>query len=96
MASIIGKILFRFLRCKFFISFKLRDSQTDCTDSDCMTSLPEVSGSGIGGNMMLIAILWGILAMVMFFFRPSSMRSDSSAQNQGQLEGKPLSSGGVS
>lgn len=38
---------------------------------------------------MLIAMAWGLLAMFLFFMRPSSMRS-----NRDQTDGKPDSSGG--
>uniref|UniRef100_A0A915DDF8 Malate dehydrogenase n=1 Tax=Ditylenchus dipsaci TaxID=166011 RepID=A0A915DDF8_9BILA len=70
----------------------LRDSQADCTDTDCTTSTMTGDGSG-GSNMMLIAMAWGLLAMFMFFLRPSSMRSNN-RNNQGQLEGKPSQAGG--
>jgi len=59
----------------------LRDSQNDCIDSDCSSSS---FSSGGDNNMMMIAMAWGLLAMFLFYMRPSSMRS-----NGGQLEGKP-------
>ncbi|KAI1721675.1 small integral membrane protein 14 [Ditylenchus destructor] len=69
----------------------LRDSQADCTDTDCTTST--VTGESGSSNLMLIAMAWGLLAMFMFFLRPSSMRSGGQNSNgEGQLEGKPTHS----
>lgn len=71
--------------------FQLRDSQADCTDTDCTTST--VTGESGNSNLMLIAMAWGLLAMFMFFLRPSSMRSGGQNSNgEGQLEGKPTHS----
>jgi hypothetical protein len=41
--------------------------------------------------MMLIAMAWGLFAMLMFFMRPASMRRSDEGNNrdENQLEGKP-------
>jgi len=45
--------------------------------------------------MLLIAMVWGLLAMFLFFMRPSSLRFGRGQGNEdGQLEGKPTQSGG--
>uniref|UniRef100_A0A914NJM5 Small integral membrane protein 14 n=1 Tax=Meloidogyne incognita TaxID=6306 RepID=A0A914NJM5_MELIC len=64
----------------------LRDSQTDCTDTECTTGTGDPSCAG--SNMMLIAMAWGLFAMMMFFMRPASMRSGGSNTEE-QSEGKP-------
>lgn len=56
----------------------LRDSQGYCTDSECISDAPGPQGAGIlagGNNLMMIAVLWGIIALLMYFMRPNSMRS---------------------
>jgi hypothetical protein len=67
----------------------LRDSQNDCTDTDCATDSLG-AGGGENGNMLFLAMLWGVLAMVMFLMRPSSMRSGG---NGNQLQEKPRPNG---
>ncbi|CAD6185930.1 unnamed protein product [Caenorhabditis auriculariae] len=52
----------------------LRDTQNLCTDTGCETD--SLTGSG-GGTIMLWSMMWAILAMALFFFRPNSMRSGS-------------------
>uniref|UniRef100_A0A914DNR4 Small integral membrane protein 14 n=1 Tax=Acrobeloides nanus TaxID=290746 RepID=A0A914DNR4_9BILA len=64
----------------------LRDSQQDCTDSEC--SPDSVGPDGGSGNMLMIAMIWGMLAMLLFFMRPNSMRQN----NDRSLEGKPRAS----
>ncbi|KAH7731739.1 hypothetical protein AAVH_00637 [Aphelenchoides avenae] len=62
----------------------LRDSQNDCTDGECNSDSLGSAG-GDNGNMMFLAMLWGVLAMALFFMRPSSMRRG----NDDQLQEKP-------
>jgi len=71
----------------------LRDNQADCTDSDCTPTSLGADGGG-NGNMLLIAMIWGLLAMFLFFMRPSSLRFGRRQGEDGQLEGKPTQSGG--
>lgn len=65
----------------------LRDSQTDCTDTECNTGTGGDPASA-SSNMLLLAMAWGLFAMMMFFMRPASMRSGG-RDNDNQLEGKP-------
>ncbi|CAJ0598159.1 unnamed protein product [Cylicocyclus nassatus] len=58
----------------------LRDTQDYCTDSECLT---DGGPTAIASNSLLLwTMLWGFLALVLFFLRPNSMRG-----NQGL--GKP-------
>ena len=68
---------------------QLRDTQTECTDGNCdPTNLP----GGPAGGMMMWTMLWGLIALGMYFMRPNSMRN-----RQLEPEGKPgPSSDGVS
>lgn len=51
----------------------LRDSQTECTDTECED--PSGSGSGDSGfGLPMLLTLWGIAALVLFLTRPASMR----------------------
>uniref|UniRef100_A0A915LGJ3 Small integral membrane protein 14 n=1 Tax=Meloidogyne javanica TaxID=6303 RepID=A0A915LGJ3_MELJA len=79
------KVTGRILRSRS-TSRELRDSQTDCTDTECTTGTGDPSCAG--SNMMLIAMAWGLFAMMMFFMRPASMRSGGSNTEE-QSEGKP-------
>ena len=67
----------------------LRSSQTYCTDNECLQDgLPGPGQTdGTSDNFMMMMIGWMLMAAVMFFLRPNSMRNNST-------EGKP--SGGIS
>lgn len=55
----------------------LRDAQGYCTDSECLREGPGVDGNGIlqGGNsLMMILLIWGVLAVALYYLRPNSMR----------------------
>ncbi|KJH50513.1 hypothetical protein DICVIV_03363 [Dictyocaulus viviparus] len=52
----------------------LRDTQDYCTDSECFT---EGGPSAVANNSILLwSMLWGLLALLLFFMRPNSMRSN--------------------
>ncbi|KAK2865654.1 hypothetical protein Q7C36_001710 [Tachysurus vachellii] len=53
----------------------LRQSQSYCTDTECLQELPGPS-SPIGGDLTLPMIImgWIVLALVLFLLRPPSMR----------------------
>ncbi|EPB73775.1 hypothetical protein ANCCEY_07112 [Ancylostoma ceylanicum] len=52
----------------------LRDTQDYCTDSECLT---DGGPTAIATNSVLLwTMLWGFLALVLFFLRPNSMRSN--------------------
>ena len=62
----------------------LRSSQTYCTDNECLQDgLPGPGQTeGTSDNFMMMMIGWMLMAAVMFFLRPNSMRNNST-------EGKP-------
>ncbi|CAJ0943034.1 unnamed protein product, partial [Mesorhabditis belari] len=49
----------------------LRDSQTECVDGNCD---PAQLPGGPAGSLMLWTMLWGVLALALFFLRPRSLR----------------------
>ncbi|KAM9237512.1 small integral membrane protein 14 [Trichechus inunguis] len=61
----------------------LRQSQSYCTDTECLQELPGPSGdNGISITMILMA--WMVIAVILFLLRPSNLRGSS-------LPGKPTS-----
>uniref|UniRef100_A0A914I4C6 Small integral membrane protein 14 n=1 Tax=Globodera rostochiensis TaxID=31243 RepID=A0A914I4C6_GLORO len=73
----------------------LQGIQTDCTDTECSTSAGGDPNAAAGSNILLIAMAWGVFAMLMFFMRPASMRSGGSERENGQLTEKPSSAAGA-
>ncbi|CAL8333933.1 unnamed protein product [Lota lota] len=56
----------------------LRQSQSYCTDTECLQEIPGPSGSvANGGDLTLPVILmgWMLLALLLFLLRPSSLRA---------------------
>uniref|UniRef100_A0A8C5AEX8 Small integral membrane protein 14 n=1 Tax=Gadus morhua TaxID=8049 RepID=A0A8C5AEX8_GADMO len=56
----------------------LRQSQSYCTDTECLQEIPGPSGSvANGGDLTLPMVLmgWMILALLLFLLRPSSLRA---------------------
>ncbi|KAF5902287.1 small integral membrane protein 14 [Clarias magur] len=53
----------------------LRQSQSYCTDTECLQELPG-PGSPTGGDLTVPMIImgWMVLALVLFLLRPTSMR----------------------
>lgn len=53
----------------------LRQSQSYCTDTECLQELPG-TGSPTGGDLTLPMIImgWIVLALALFLLRPASMR----------------------
>eukprot|EP00092_Neocalanus_flemingeri_P034994 GFUD01038078.1.p1 GENE.GFUD01038078.1~~GFUD01038078.1.p1 ORF type:complete len:108 (+),score=25.16 GFUD01038078.1:182-505(+) len=64
----------------------LRSSQSYCTDNECLQDgLPGPGEGNVAadpGNFMMMMMGWMMMAMLMYFMRPQSMRNNS-------LEGKP-------
>lgn len=56
---------------------QLRDSQTDCTDTECAG--PSGDG-GSGLNLPMLLALWGVAALVLFMTRPQSLRHSGDLQ----------------
>lgn len=67
----------------------LRNSQSQCTDSECFQELPGPQGSPpIGGenNFFLLMIGWVVLALALYFMRPNRLRNHGDSKpnnNQG-------------
>ncbi|XP_008699640.1 small integral membrane protein 14 isoform X2 [Ursus maritimus] len=61
----------------------LRQSQSYCTDTECLQELPGPSGdNGISITMILMA--WMVIAVILFLLRPPNLRGSN-------LTGKPTS-----
>ncbi|KAF1600579.1 UNVERIFIED_CONTAM: Small integral membrane protein 14, partial [Eudyptes robustus] len=54
----------------------LRDSQADCTDTECLESSGDGSVSG-GMTLSMLLALWGVMAVILFMSRPASLRNNS-------------------
>jgi len=69
----------------------LRSSQSYCTDNECLQDgLPGPGqAQGSSDNFMMMMMGWMLMAVVMYFLRPNSMRNNST-------EGKPTGPGGNS
>uniref|UniRef100_A0A9L0SLR0 Small integral membrane protein 14 n=1 Tax=Equus caballus TaxID=9796 RepID=A0A9L0SLR0_HORSE len=65
------------------LSGRLRQSQSYCTDTECLQELPGPSGdNGISITMILMA--WMVIAVILFLLRPPNLRGSN-------LTGKPTS-----
>ncbi|XP_039292006.1 uncharacterized protein C34C12.4 isoform X2 [Nilaparvata lugens] len=54
----------------------LRQSQSECTDVECFNeSSMSANPMADSSNMMIFAMIWFVLAMLLYFFRPNSMRN---------------------
>jgi len=54
----------------------LRQSQSYCTDNECTDgSLPGPSESGPSDSFLMMTMIWAVLAIVLYLFRPSSLRN---------------------
>ncbi|KAI6069592.1 Small integral membrane protein 14 [Aix galericulata] len=63
----------------------LRQSQSYCTDTECLQELPGPNFSGDNGiSFAMIVMAWVVIAFVLFLLRPSNLRDSSTA-------GKPTS-----
>lgn len=69
----------------------LRQSQGYCTDNECLQP-GQLPGEGVGAsddggnNMMFFMMVWTVMAMALFFLRPSSLRAQPSAQGKPRRE----------
>ncbi|XP_067844694.1 small integral membrane protein 14 [Heptranchias perlo] len=53
----------------------LRQSQSYCTDNECLQELPGPNTSSDGGMALsMIMMAWMIIALVLFLMRPASLR----------------------
>lgn len=55
----------------------LRNSQSYCTDNECVQELPGPNDEPLSGgmSMMLIMLGWVVVATALFLLRPSSLRA---------------------
>ena len=60
-------------------SLQLRDSQTDCTDTEC-ESPTGTGGADAGFTLPMMLALWGVAALVLFITRPQSLRLGGNRQ----------------
>ncbi|XP_038608441.1 small integral membrane protein 14 isoform X1 [Tachyglossus aculeatus] len=68
----------------------LRQSQSYCTDTECLQELPGPNSSGENGiGLTMIMMAWVVVALILFLLRPTNLRGSSSA-------GKPASPHNVS
>ncbi|KRY42094.1 Small integral membrane protein 14, partial [Trichinella spiralis] len=65
----------------------LRNNQNMCTDNDCNdATLGSGQGSSaLGANttMLSVVMIWVVLAIALFMYRPASQRQDSSEKRSG-------------
>merc|ERR1712141_208733 len=67
----------------------LRSSQSTCTDNECFTDGlpgPATATGGDGdpsGGFMMMAMAWMVMAMMMYFMRPNSLRGEPQGEPQG-------------
>lgn len=55
----------------------LRQSQTHCTDIDCVEDFPALPGQQTGDNSaMLMMMMWFVVAIGLFFLRPGALRNN--------------------
>ncbi|XP_059845049.1 small integral membrane protein 14 [Hemitrygon akajei] len=53
----------------------LRQSQSYCTDNECLQELPGPNSTNDGGlTFSMIMMAWIIIALVLFLMRPASLR----------------------
>uniref|UniRef100_A0A803VBB0 Small integral membrane protein 14 n=1 Tax=Ficedula albicollis TaxID=59894 RepID=A0A803VBB0_FICAL len=68
----------------------LRQSQSYCTDTECLQELPGPNSSSDNGiSFAMIMMAWVVIALVLFLLRPSNLRGSNTA-------GKPTSQHNVS
>jgi len=58
----------------------LRGMQGACTDSECFGDMPGPlaaggSDGGGGNDMMMMALVWVVLGVLLYLFRPSALRN---------------------
>ena len=62
----------------------LRQSQSYCTENECLQDGLPGPGEGTGNDgMMMFGMLWVVLAVILYLFRPSSLRGDTKGQRNG-------------
>ncbi|XP_050804069.1 small integral membrane protein 14 isoform X2 [Gopherus flavomarginatus] len=63
----------------------LRQSQSYCTDTECLQELPGPNSSGDNSiSIAMIMMAWVVIALVLFLLRPTNLRGSN-------MTGKPAS-----
>ncbi|XP_022257550.1 small integral membrane protein 14-like [Limulus polyphemus] len=64
----------------------LRSSQGYCTDSECFQEMPGPQGAPPTGgefNFMMFLLGWLLIAVILFFLRPNSLRGSRTTKPSG-------------
>ncbi|XP_007887313.1 small integral membrane protein 14 [Callorhinchus milii] len=62
----------------------LRQSQSYCTDNECLQELPGPTTSPDGGmTVSMIMMAWAVIALVLFLMRPASLRGSPNGKPSG-------------
>ncbi|XP_076369301.1 small integral membrane protein 14-like isoform X1 [Tachypleus tridentatus] len=64
----------------------LPSSQGYCTDSECFQEFPGPQGAPPSGgefNFLMFLLVWLLIAVILFFLRPSSLRGSRNAKPSG-------------
>lgn len=65
----------------------LRQSQSYCTDNECIQDMPgpngDLAGGGFSMMMMMMMIGWLVIATALFLLRPASLRRQSNEKPSG-------------
>ncbi|GMT19623.1 hypothetical protein PFISCL1PPCAC_10920 [Pristionchus fissidentatus] len=69
----------------------LRNSQDECTDGDCLGSDGVFNGPQ---GMMMWSMLWGLIALALFFLRPRSLRNNGPDTTDPANEKRPQGGSG--
>ncbi|XP_026126128.1 small integral membrane protein 14 [Carassius auratus] len=68
----------------------LRQSQSYCTDTECLQDMPGPSSSVEGDiTVPMIIMGWLVLALMLFLIRPASMRGPSASSKPSGPRGNP-------
>lgn len=65
----------------------LRSSQSYCSDTECYQEFPGPENAGSGFTFVHMLGLWLVLALVLFLFRPSSLRRRGDEKPSPQNDG---------
>lgn len=71
----------------------LRSSQSACTDSECFQELPSMQQAAGGSGFFLVMVGWMVLAMVLYYLRPNSLRNRDGGKPGRQVSALLLSLG---
>ncbi|XP_013382479.1 small integral membrane protein 14-like [Lingula anatina] len=69
----------------------LRNSQSYCTDNECVQDMPGPNGNPADGgfNVMMIMMAWLVIATALFLLRPASLRNRGDQKPSGNGNNGP-------